>query len=281
MNYLEVLNLGNDILKTKNIKTSSLDSELLLAKVLKLRRERLLINLHKQLSKKNFKNFLKLIARRQQKEPIAYIFKEKEFWKYNFIVNEHVLIPRPETEIIVNEVLNLTNPNSSKRLLDVGTGSGCIILSILKERPNCYGTAIDISKKALKVAISNAKMHHLRNKINFINIDIDKFNYNKYDFVISNPPYINNYDLIRLDNNVRIYEPILALKAGIDGLSEIKKLINRSNILLKKNGKLIFEIGEKHQHKIMKLLKKNGYYVNKICKDLNYKPRVFISTKIN
>ena len=224
---------------------------------------------------------MKLIDRRQQKEPIAYIFKEKEFWKYNFIVNEHVLIPRPETEIIVNEVLNLTNPNSSKRLLDVGTGSGCIILSILKERPNCYGTAIDISKKALKVAISNAKMHHLRNKINFINIDIDKFNYNKYDFIISNPPYINNYDLIRLDNNVRIYEPIVALKAGIDGLSEIKKLINKSNALLKKNGKLIFEIGEKHQHKIMKLLKKNGYYVNKICKDLNYKPRVFISTKIN
>tara|TARA_B100000242_G_scaffold198319_1_gene143399 strand:- start:416 stop:1261 length:846 start_codon:yes stop_codon:yes gene_type:complete len=281
MNYLEVLNLGNDILKTKNIKTSSLDSELLLAKVLKLRRERLLINLDRQLSKKNLENFLKLIDRRQQKEPIAYIFKEKEFWKYNFIVNEHVLIPRPETEIIVNEVLNLTNPNSSKRLLDVGTGSGCIILSILKERPNCYGTAIDISKKALKVAISNAKMHHLRNKINFINIDIDKFNYNKYDFIISNPPYINNYDLIRLDNNVRIYEPIVALKAGIDGLSEIKKLINKSNALLKKNGKLIFEIGEKHQHKIMKLLKKNGYYVNKICKDLNYKPRVFISTKIN
>ena len=281
MNYLEVLNLGNDILKTKNIKTSSLDSELLLAKVLKLRRERLLINLDRQLSKKNLENFLKLINRRQQKEPIAYIFKEKEFWKYNFIVNEHVLIPRPETEIIVNEVLNLTNPNSSKRLLDVGTGSGCIILSILKERPNCYGTAIDISKKALKVAISNAKMHHLRNKINFINIDIDKFNYNKYDFIISNPPYINNYDLIRLDNNVRIYEPIVALKAGIDGLSEIKKLINKSNALLKKNGKLIFEIGEKHQHKIMKLLKKNGYYVNKICKDLNYKPRVFISTKIN
>ena len=281
MNYLEVLNLGNDILKTKNIKTSSLDSELLLAKVLKLRRERLLIKLDRQLSKKNLENFLKLIDRRQQKEPIAYIFKEKEFWKYNFIVNEHVLIPRPETEIIVNEVLNLTNPNSSKRLLDVGTGSGCIILSILKERPNCYGTAIDISKKALKVAISNAKMHHLRNKINFINIDIDKFNYNKYDFIISNPPYINNYDLIRLDNNVRIYEPIVALKAGIDGLSEIKKLINKSNALLKKNGKLIFEIGEKHQHKIMKLLKKNGYYVNKICKDLNYKPRVFISTKIN
>ncbi len=281
MNYLEVLNLGNDILKTKNIKTSSLDSELLLAKVLKLRRERLLINLDRQLSKKNLENFLKLIDRRQQKEPIAYIFKEKEFWKYNFIVNEHVLIPRPETEIIVNEVLNLTNPNSSKRLLDVGTGSGCIILSILKERPNCYGTAIDISKKALKVAISNAKMHHLTNKINFINIDIDKFNYNKYDFIISNPPYINNYDLIRLDNNVRIYEPIVALKAGIDGLSEIKKLINKSNALLKKNGKLIFEIGEKHQHKIMKLLKKNGYYVNKICKDLNYKPRVFISTKIN
>ena len=117
--------------------------------------------------------------------------------------------------------INLKN----KRMLDIGTGSGCIIISLLKNRPFCRGTAIDISRKAIKIAKFNAKMHHLENKINFFNIDIDKFNYNKYDFIISNPPYINAIDLKRLEDNVRLFEPHVALRAGMDGLSEIKKIL--------------------------------------------------------
>ena len=280
MNLSETLIYGNKFLKINNIKTFSLDSELLLSKVLDIRREDLLINLHKRIEKKKFKKYKKLLNKRKNREPIAYILKKKEFWKLDFYVDQSVLIPRPETEIIVEEVLKFYNYNSSKNFLDIGTGSGCIAISILKERPKCKATAIDISKKAINVAKFNAKMHHLQNKIKFVNIDIDKFSFNKYDFIISNPPYINIVDLKRLDLGIKLYEPIIALRAGIDGLSEIRKIIRKSKTLLKNNGKLIFEIGNRHIDIIMKLLLDNGFYINKICKDIQSYPRVVISTKI-
>ena len=214
--------------------------------------------LYLPLSLKKLLSFKKLLIRRKQKEPIAYIFKKKDFWKQSFFVNKDVLIPRPETEIIVEEVLKLTHENSSKRFLDVGTGSGCLILSILKERPNSFGTAIDICKKAIKIALFNAKMHHLENKIKFININIDKFTNNKYDFIFSNPPYIDDIKYKRLEINVKQFEPKIALKAGTDGLKIIKKLIFKSKELLKKNGKLVFEIGEHQEEKIKKFLRSFG-----------------------
>ena len=279
MNYLEALNYGNKILKSRKIINYNLDSQILLSKVLNLSRERLLLNLSNNLETANFNKFKKLVLRRKKKEPIAYIFKNREFWKYNFKVNRGVLIPRPETEIIINKTLKFISLNASKKILDIGTGSGCIMLSILKERPRCHGTAIDISKKALKVAITNAKMHHLQNKIKFINNDIDKFNYNKYDFILSNPPYINSIDIKRLDKDIILYEPLVALQAGIDGLREIRKLIKKSRKLLKKNGKLIFEIGKNQLIDVIKLLNKNKFYINEVCKDLQSHPRVIVSTK--
>ena len=278
MNNLEALNFGEKFLKIDKIESYKIDSELLLCDVLNLSRENLLINLDKIIKKETYNKFKKLLLRRKKKEPIAYILKKKEFWNNKFFINNSVLIPRPETEIIVEEILNILKVNASKNLLDVGTGSGCIILSILKERANCKGTAIDISKKALNVAKINAKMHHLENKIKFENIDIDKFKHCKYDFIISNPPYINKIDLKRLEDDVRLFEPSIALKAGLDGLTEIKKLILRSKKLLKLNGKLIFEIGLNQEKVIKDFLIKNGYYINKVCKDLSFKPRVIIST---
>ena len=204
-----------------------------------------------------------------------------EFWKYNFFVNKDVLIPRPETEIIVEETLKIVSLKSSASILDVGTGSGCIIVSIIKNRPNCKGIALDISKNALKIAKINAKIHHLQNKINFFNIDIDKFNGNKYDFILSNPPYITSIDFKRLENNVNIFEPKIALEAGKDGFKEIQKLIKKSVKLLKNNGRLIFEIGKNQLNRSKYLLKKNGFYINKICNDYSSNPRVIISTKLN
>ena len=279
MDCLSVLNYGSKVLKSNDINTHRLDAELLLAKVLNKTREELLTNLNEYLDLNKLKKFKKLLNRRKRKEPIAYIFSRKEFWRYNFIVNRDVLIPRPETEIIIDEVLKLTRPNSSKYILDVGTGTGCIILSLVKERPKSRGIALDSSKKAIKTAVSNAKLHHIQNKIKFINIDVDKFNYNKYDFIVSNPPYINNIKFKRLDDNVQKFEPKLALKAGIDGLEIIRKLILKSKKLLKINGKLIFEIGESQKDLCIDLLLKNGFYINKICKDLYSTPRVIISTK--
>ena len=279
MNYLSALNFGTNLLKKTKIKSYSLDAELLLSYVSKFSREKLLINLNKKIKEKILYNYKLNLKRRKKNEPIAYILKKKEFWRYNFYVNKNVLIPRPETEIIVEELLKKISFESSKKLLDVGTGSGCIIISIIKDRPKCYASAIDISKKAINIAKFNAKMHHLENKIKFINIDIDKYIHNKYDFIVCNPPYINNIKLKRLDENVRLYEPHLALKAGNDGFDFIRKLIFKSKILLKKNGKLIFEIGEKQQEKSKYLLNNNGFYIDKICKDMNLNPRVIISTK--
>ena len=280
MNYSNALIYADKLLKSNNIKNPSLDSELLLSKVLSIPREQILINLDRKIEKKNFYNFKKLILRRKNNEPIAYILNNKEFWKFNFKVTKEVLIPRPDSELIVNEILKLISLDASKHILDVGTGSGCILLSLIKERSKCHGTAIDISKKALKVAKLNAKMHHLENKIKFVNIDIDKFKLNKYDFIVSNPPYINKIDLKRLDNDIKLYEPLEALEAGIDGLSEVIKLIKQSNNLLKKNGKLVFEIGKNQVDKVTSLLKKNNFYINKVCKDIQSFPRVIISTKL-
>ena len=280
MNYLQTLKFGSDKLKYHNINTHILDSEILLSFILNTSREKILMNLDTNIKKNKFEKFKKLLSRREKKEPIAYITNKKEFWKNNFYVNSDVLIPRPETELIVEEVLKNTHIHSSKKFLEVGTGSGCLVVSIIKERPKCFATAIDISKKALNVAKFNAKMHHLINKINFVNIDIDKIHFSKYDFVISNPPYINKFDLSRLDESVKIFEPYIAFEAGIDGLREITNLIIKSKKLLKNNGKLIFEIGQGQSLITKKILNQNGYFINKVIKDISSIPRVVVSTKV-
>ena len=172
-------------------------------------------------------------------------------------------------------------PNDkSKKILDVGTGSGCIVVTLLKERSKCKATAVDISRKAINVAKTNAKLHQLENKINFINIDIDKYNSNNYDLIISNPPYINSIDLNRLDDDIKFHEPKLALSGGSDGFRNIEKVIVKSKKLLKINGKLILEIGHKQKDKSIQILKKNGFYINKLSKDLSGKDRCVVSTRL-
>jgi len=281
MNYQKILNNGINSLKISNIINPELDSELLLSKALNKKREKILTNLKKEVNKKQLDKFNLYLSRRKKKEPIAYILGFKYFWKYKFIINKSVLVPRPETEQIVEETLNYLSDNESKKILDIGTGSGCIIVSVLKERSKCKAIAIDISSKALKVAKTNAKIHHLENKIKFINIDIDKFNYNKYDLILSNPPYISDIDLIRLDNDVRIYEPRESLSGGLDGYEKITKVVEKSSKLLKNNGKLIVEIGDTQKNNVLKLLKNNGFYINKTGKDLSGRDRCIVSTKIN
>ena len=281
MNYQEILELGSKNLKINKIKNFNLDSELILSKVLNKTREQILINYKNFLNKKQINKFQEYLNRRKQKEPIAYILGFKYFWKYKFLVDNSVLIPRPDTEIMIEESLNLLKLNKSEKILDIGTGSGCIVISILNERPKCKATALDISKKAIKVAKTNAKLHHLQNKIKFINIDIDKYKSNKYDLILSNPPYIKNVKLNRLDDDIKFHEPRLALSGGYDGFNEIKKVIEKSKKLLKNNGKIIIEIGHDQKNQSLMLLKKNGFYVNKVKRDLSGKDRCIVSTKIN
>ena len=190
MKYQEILNQGSKILKLNDIKSYNLDSEILLSLTLKIDRSQLLLNLDKRIESKEKKNYLNFIKRRTKNEPIAYITGYKEFWKSSFKVDKNVLIPRPDTETLIEQVLNELDINSSKKILDIGTGSGCIIISILKERKRCLGVGVDISKKALKLAKYNAKIQHIENRIKFLNSDIDNFYRYKYDLVISIPPYI-------------------------------------------------------------------------------------------
>ena len=281
MNYQEILNQGSQILRANNIKSSNLDCELILSKILNKPREEILINLENTINKDQKNKFIFYLNKRKNKNPISYILGYKFFWKYKFYINKSALIPRPESEHIIEQTLKYMPIGKQMKILDIGTGSGCLIISILKDRPKCLATAIDISKEALKVAKINANLHHLQNKIKFFNIDIDKFNSSKYDLIISNPPYINKVDLNRLDEDVKLYEPKLALYGGITGFEEIKKIIKKSSKLLRYNGKLIIEIGYKQKNKTIKILLENGFYINKICKDFSGKDRCLVSTNIS
>ena len=280
MIYSEILKKGENFLKKNNIKSPHLDAELILSKVLKKRRETILLNINNELKNTEIIKFNNYLLRRQQNEPMAYILGYKYFWKYKFLTDKSVLIPRPDTELIIEEALNYLPNSKSKKILDIGTGSGCIVISLLKERPKCKATAIDISIKAINAAKSNAKLHQLENKINFINIDIDKYKSYNYDLIISNPPYVSSIELNRLDNDIKFHEPKLALSGGSDGFRNIKKVIIKSKKLLKINGKLILEIGHNQKSRSIKILNENGFYINKISKDLCGKDRCLISTKL-
>ena len=280
MNFKEAINEGSKILKFNNIKSFILDSEILLSTSLKLDRSRLILNLDKKIKDKEKNIFFNYIERRKKNEPIAYIIGFKEFWKNEFKVDKNVLIPRPDTEIIVEEVLNELNNNDSKKILDIGTGSGCIIISILKERKKCTGTGIDIEKKAIKLAKYNAKIQHIKNRIKFLNSDIDNFYLHKYDFIISNPPYVKLHEINSLDKDIKNFEPKVALNGGIDGYTKIRLIIKKSSNLIKKKGKFFLEIGFGQTKEALKLLKLNGFYTNRVVKDLANINRCIISTKI-
>ena len=280
MNYNQILKKGENFLKKNKIQNPHLDVELILSKVLNRKREEVLLNTNNKLKNEEIFRFNYYLSRRRQKEPMAYILGYKHFWKYKFLTNKSVLIPRPDTELVVEETLKYLPNYKSKKILDVGTGSGCIVVSLIKERPKCKATAIDISLKALNVAKTNAKLHQLENKIKFINIDIDKYKSYNYDLIISNPPYINNVELNRLDDDIKLHEPKLALSGGSNGFRDLKKVIIKSRRLLKIKGKLILEIGHKQKNQCFKILNENKFYINKISKDLSGKDRCIVSTKL-
>jgi len=280
MNIENILNEGISILQKHKIANPQLDSEILLSKSIKRDKKHIILNPKEILNLEQLRKFKSLIERRKRGEPIAYLISKKEFWKDEFFVNKDVLIPRPDTEIIIEQVLKIYSKNVQSQILDIGTGSGCILLSILKERSNFYGTGIDISKKSINVSKFNAKQLNLTNRVKFFYSSVDNFNNGKYDIIVSNPPYIEQLSLKYLEKNVVNFEPKLALSGGFDGFSKIRKVINKASILIKKNGKFILEIGFNQKNKVIKILKEEGFYVNKAIKDYGNNDRCIISTKI-
>lgn len=280
MNIKNLLCESNDILKKNLIPSHVLDSELILCKVLKKDRKYLIFNDELNLQNNKITEFKNLINRRLKKEPIAYILGEKSFWKDDFLVKKGSLIPRPETELIVEEVINITKNSHNLKILEIGTGTGCLILSILRERPNLRATAIDISKICIELARANAKKLGLTKNIKFYKSDVDNLRNDKYDMIVSNPPYINKFDLNNLEDGVVKFEPKLALYGGVDGSDCIKKIIYKSSKILKRKGKLILEIAHDQKNCVLKILKKENFYVNKIVKDFSNISRSIVSTKI-
>ena len=280
MNIENILYEGIDILQKNKIPSPQLDSEIILSSLINKDKKHIILNPKELLNSEQTKKFKSLIERRKKGEPVAYLINKKGFWKDEFFINKDVLIPRPDTELIIEQVLKIYSKGSQLQVLDIGTGSGCILLSVLKERPNFYGTGIDISKKSINVSKLNAKLLNLTNRVKFFHSCVDNFKIGKYDLIVSNPPYIELFNLKYLEKDVINFEPWLALSGGFDGFSKIRKVISKAKTLIKKNGKFILEIGFNQKNKVKKILREEGFYVNKAIKDYGNNDRCIISTKI-
>ena len=261
-----LINLGSKTLKESKVRTNQLDSEIILSSLLKKKKEQIIIDSEKKVSRSIIIKFNKLITRRSTREPMAYILKKKEFWSKSFFVNKNALIPRPETELlcdIIIKVIKKKNPY----ILDIGTGSGCILLSILSEIKKAKGVGIDISKKAIEVAKKNSSDFGLNKRANFFTRSLDEtYNY-KFDLVVSNPPYIKTNDIKNLYDDVRKFEPKIALDGGKDGLDVIKKVIYKSKTILKKLGLLALEIGYGQHYKVSQILKEQDFREELLVED--------------
>jgi len=273
------VNRASEILKKHEINSHELDAQLILSDIMKVTRESLIINNKTFISEKVIKKYDIAIRRRANKEPVAYIIGKKEFWSEDFKVNKSTLIPRPETELLIYKIINFFK-NKKINILDIGTGSGCILLSILKELNLSRGTGIDVSSKAIKIAKKNSKKLNLLNRCRFEVFDLVKYNQGKYDLIISNPPYIPSNDIKNLSKDIINYEPIRALDGGVDGLDLIKKVIYKSTHLLKRKGLLALEIGNNQYQRVSNILKSNGYREMSKEYDNNKNVRCIISTKV-
>ena len=209
MEILKLINNGSKQLKDKNIYSHKLDSEILLSEALNQTREKILINLNKKIEPQKISDFYRFIERRSSKEPIAYILKKKEFWSKSFLVDHNTLIPRPETELMVEKIVKIFKTKDIF-VLDIGTGTGCILLSILSELKNSKGIGIDISSKAIKIANANSKKHKLTQRTKFYKRSLNEICHNKFDLIVSNPPYIMRKDIKNLNEDIKKFEPKLA-----------------------------------------------------------------------
>jgi len=271
MNAFETIKFGSNLLKEKEISSFILDSEILLSKILKKTREDILINLDQKINTKNISAYKEYLQRRSNNEPIAYILGEKEFWSKIFYVNTSTLIPRPETELLVDKILKIYKEKKIS-ILDIGTGSGCIIISLLSGLKNSNGIGIDISKNAIFTAKKNAVKYKLTKRVKFFNKSLNNIFSKKFDLIVSNPPYIDSKSIKNLSYDIKRYEPRIALDGGNDGLDLIKKVIYKSKNILKIKGMLALEIGNEQIKKVSKILIDNNFRIKHIIKD--YKTNV-------
>ena len=271
MTLTETIREAEKLLKSCNINSYQVDASLILGNIMGVTKEFLISNDKINISENIRKKYNVAIKRRTKGEPVAYINGKKEFWSIDFVINKSTLVPRPETELLLYKVVEIFKDRKIN-ILDIGTGSGCILLSLLKELKFAKGIGIDISSKAIQTAVYNSKRLNLSSRAKFRIFNIKDFNIGKYDLIISNPPYVPLKDIKNLSKDIINFEPIIALKGGFDGLDLIKKIIYKSNNLLKKNGLFVTEIGNNQYLRVASLLKCNG--IREIDKEYDYNRNV-------
>ena len=269
---------GVTILKLEKISTPKLKARLLLQYVLKKPRQYLIVYDNQKLTDKEEQEYLKYIELVAQGEPIEHITHQKEFMKLDFYVDENVLIPRQDTEVLVEEVIKIAKNIRAKKILDLCTGSGAIAVSLAKYLENIQITALDISRKALDVAIANAKNNHVQEKITFVESNLfQDLRQEKYDIIVSNPPYIRRKEIETLDKEVR-KEPKIALDGGEDGLDFYREIINKGYEYLKYGGYICLEIGYDQKEEVMQIIEGKKHYIGTYCKkDLYDNDRVVVT----
>ena len=279
---LEALTKNYKDLLNHSIQTAKIDAEVILADVLKISRVNLITKQNTSLNQEQEDLFAKLIKRRKQQEPVAYILNKKEFWNENYYVDKRVLIPRPETEILIEMLLKKVKDKSKVfQILDLGCGSGCLLISCLKEFNKSLGLGIDISSLALEVAKKNIQSHKINSRAKLLKLDLFKLDIKKkFDFILSNPPYLTSSEYRNLSKDVKDYEPKQALVGGFDGILYYKKIISFSKSSLKKNGFLALEIGDGQYKEIKKLLTNHSFRVLNKYQLIDGEIRCILASKI-
>ena len=256
------------------IETPELDARIILKEVLSLDDKDLILKDSLDIPDEMIEEIIAIESRRLNGEPISKIFKKRDFYNSTFLISNDVLDPRPETELIVEIANNFINKNEVKNILDLGTGSGCILLSILKENKMINGLGIDLSKDAISIAKQNSKKLNLETQSNFLISNwMSSLNY-KYDLVVSNPPYIASEDIKKLSKSVKIYDPILSLDGGDDGLNSYRLIASDLKRVVSKNALIIIEIGYNQSLQVIEIFKKNNFKLTKKYNDINGLDRV-------
>lgn len=267
--------------RCQNSSTPNLDARVMLCKVLSSSYEQLLVKYDDELSKRQENEFLRLVERRVLMEPIAYIVGKQEFYGRDFIVNNMVLIPRPETELLVDSIIedyNISFLGKNIEILELGTGSGAISVSIANEIPKADIIAVDISIEALNIAKTNAYNHDVREKIKFIQSNwFSALSKDKYDYIVSNPPYVAHDEKSYVAAETLLFEPELALYAAENGLAAYTAIISSAASYLKDGGKLFFEIGYSQRGKVLDILRTHGFTNVFTKKDLSGHDRIIIA----